>query len=351
MKVIFDCERMKYPFTGLFEYCHKLGNALQDTKETADVVGLYLRKGEQHFFKNTSLFINQNSLHKFIFPILPANVNVWHAAHQTSWYIPPKSRKIKVVVTVHDLNFLHEEKSENKRIKLLKKHQQTIDKADHIIAISEFTKQDILKHLNVEKPISVVYNGCDFEVYTNFDSPVYRPEKQFIFAIGTVIPKKNFHTLPCLLAGNELELVIAGKENSDYVKEILDEAKKHGVETRVHITGPISKEDKYWYYKNCTAFAFPSLAEGFGIPVIEAMNFGKPVFLSTRTSLPEIGGEHAYYFENFEPACMQNVFNKGMEHYLSTDPADKIRAHAQKFSWEKCADAHWQLYKSLTGES
>ncbi|KLT65300.1 hypothetical protein AB669_14735 [Pedobacter sp. BMA] len=341
---------MKYPFTGLFEYCHKLGIALSTKGKPDNEVILYLQQKDQYYFDKDLTFINQKSLHKVIFPSFNKEIKLWHTAHQTSWYVPPAGRKVVRVLTVHDLNFVYEEESESKRRKKLKKHQQTLDKADHIIAISEFTKQDILKHLKVDKPITVIYNGCDFEVYPDFDNPVYRPQKHFIFAIGTVIPKKNFHTLPCLLAGNDLELVISGKENSDYVKEILDEAKKQGVETRVHITGPITKEDKYWYYKNCTAFAFPSLAEGFGIPVIEAMNFGKPVFLSTRTSLPEIGGEHAYYFENFNREYMQNVFAKGMEHYLSTNPADKITAHARKFTWEKCAEAHWQLYHSLTGE-
>lgn len=351
MKIVFDCERMKYPFTGLFEYCHKLGLALRAEAEPEDKVILYLQKKDQHYFDYDFTFINQKSLHKIIFPSFSKEIILWHTTHQTSWYTPPAGRKVIRVLTVHDLNFIYEEKSEKKRLKKLKRHQQTIDKADHIIAISEFTKKDILKHLKVTRPISVIYNGCDFEVYPDFDAPVYRPEKQFIFAIGTVIPKKNFHTLPCLLVGNQFELVIAGKENTDYVSKIVAEAKKYGVENRVHITGPITKEDKYWYYKNCIAFAFPSLAEGFGIPVIEAMNFGKPVFLSTHTSLPEIGGDHAYYFENFDPNHMQHAFGAGMEHYNNTGPADKIRVHAQKFSWKKCAEAHWQLYHSMVREA
>jgi len=347
MKIVFDCERMKYPYTGLFEYCHKLGLSLQSEAQSTDEITLYLQQKDQHYFNEGFSFINQKSLHKVFFPAFSKEINLWHSAHQTSWYVPPAGRKVVRILTVHDLNFLYEEESESKRLKKLKKHQQTLDKADHIIAISEFTKQDILKHLKVSKPISVIYNGCDFEVYPDFDSPVFRPKKQFIFALGTVIPKKNFHTLPCLLVGNELELVIAGKENADYVIKIQAEAQKLGVQDRVHITGPVSKENKYWYYKNCAAFAFPSLAEGFGIPVIEAMNFGKPVFLSNKTSLPEIGGPYAYYFENFEQAHMQQVFSEGMVHYHETNPADKIIEHAKNFSWQKCAQAHWKLYHSV----
>ena len=347
MKIIFDCERMKYPYTGLFEYCHKLGTALRQTKAAKDEVALYLRKKDQVYFEKGSEFVNQHGLHKFIFPPLGGKVDIWHAAHQTSWYLPPASRKIKIVLTVHDLNFMHEEKSDVKRNQQLKKHQDTMDKADHIIAISEFTKQDILKYLKVDKPITVIYNGCDFEVYPDYDTPVFRPSKPFLFAIGTIIPKKNFHVLPALLVNSDYELILAGREDAAYVEKIRQEARKYGVESRLHILGPVSQEDKYWYYKNCTAFLFPSLAEGFGIPVIEAMNFGKPVFLSTRTSLPEIGGEHAYYFENFDTENMQKTFSEGMQHYKESNPSAEIIAHAQKFSWENCAEQHWKLYKSL----
>ncbi|RNL49614.1 glycosyltransferase family 4 protein [Pedobacter jejuensis] len=347
MKIVFDCERMKYPYTGLFEYCHKLASALKSAASINDDVVLYLQQKDQHFFSRSFDFINQKSFHKVLFPAFSKDIKLWHTTHQTSWYMPPGNRKVRRLITVHDLNFIYEEESEKKRGRKLKKHQELIDKADHIVAISEFTKQDILKYLVVKKPISVIYNGCDFEVYPEFNIPVYKPTNSFIFTIGTVIPKKNFHTLPCLLVNNNFQLIISGKENEDYVKEILAEAKRYDVLDRVHITGPISKEDKYWYYKNCSAFAFPSLAEGFGIPVIEAMNFGKPVFLSTCTSLPEIGGEHAYYFPNFEPNSMQKAFDQGMEHYKNTQPAEKIKQHAQQFSWETCAKAHWALYKSL----
>ena len=77
-----------------------------------------------------------------------------------------------------------------------------------------------------------------------------------------------------------------------------------GLEERIILPGEISDMDKYWLYKNCEAFVFPSMYEGFGLPVIEAMNFGKPVFLSTFSSLPEVGGKYALYWENFDSQLM-----------------------------------------------
>ena len=126
------------------------------------------------------------------------------------------------------------------------------------------------------------------------------------------------------------------------------EAAAYGVSDRIHIIGPIGEEDKYWYFSHCKAFVFPSISEGFGIPVIEAMHHGKPVFLSDKTSLPEIGGKFAYYFENFDPAYMQEVFHNGMAHYESTQPAALIRQHAGSFQWKDVAKQYLDIYRSLT---
>jgi glycosyltransferase involved in cell wall biosynthesis len=252
------------------------------------------------------------------------------------------------VLTIHDLNFLYEKKSAPKQQSYLKKVQRNIDRADHIVAISEFTRQDVLKHLKLNnKPISVIYNGCvvkSFPAYTNTEITASKP---FLFALGTVIPKKNFHVLVPLLKGNDHDLIIAGKADEAYKAFIMEQASLYGVADRVKIIGPVSNEDKYLYYKHCKAFLFPSLAEGFGIPVIEAMFFGKPVFLSAKTSLPEIGGNLAYYFENFEPEYMQKVFAEGLSHYEQTQPSQAIINHATQFSWEKCAKAYWAIYQSL----
>lgn len=347
MKIVFDCERMKYPFTGLYEYCHKLGNALQTTKHKEDSITLYVPENEIGSFNGGQEILVQSGLHKFAFPFVKNDLDLWHTCHQTSSYIPPVRRKIKKVMTIHDLNFLHEKKTEEKKMRDLKKHQARLNKVDHLIVISKFTKNDVLKYLDVKVPITVIYNGCDVEKFPLFDKPIYQPKKNFIFAIGTVNAKKNFHVLPNLLVHNDYELVIAGKEDLIYVEKIKAEAKKLNVDKRLHILGPIDQQNKYWYYNNCVAFAFPSLAEGFGIPVIEAMNFGKPVFISRLTSLPEIGGDSAYYFDSFEPVCMQDIFEKGMSHYREINPKNEIIAHAEQFNWKTCALEHWEIYRSL----
>jgi glycosyltransferase involved in cell wall biosynthesis len=155
--------------------------------------------------------------------------------------------------------------------------------------------------------------------------------------------QKGFHLLPALLKENNFGLVIAGIE-TPHKQKILEEAEKYNCLNRVHITGPVTDEDKAWYYKNCSAFLFPSIAEGFGLPVIEALHFGKPVFLSKFTSLPEVGGDAAYYFDNFEPGHMQSVFKNGMLDFIDRDRAQEMVAQADKFSWDRAASQYLDLY-------
>jgi glycosyltransferase involved in cell wall biosynthesis len=336
---------MKYPYTGLFEYCAQLGKALQANITEEDKIACYVPEQYVHYFEPHDCRIYKSS-HKF-FPPCTGGADIWHTTYQLSNYMQRK-RTMKNVLTVHDLNFLYE-KTSSKAGKYLKKLQKNVDKADYIIAISEFAKSDILNHVNVgNKPVTVIYNGCNVLEFPDYDTPVYRPAVPFLFSIGTVLPKKNFHALPCLLKNNDYELIVAGKGNVDYVQKIMDEAQKFGVENRVKMIGSVNAEDKYWYLKNCTAFLFPSLAEGFGIPPIEAMYFGKPTFLSTKTSLPEIGGQYAYYFDDFEPENMRAVFEAGMAHYAQTNPASSIIRHAAQFNWVKSANEYWNVYKSVT---
>jgi glycosyltransferase involved in cell wall biosynthesis len=347
MHLILDCERMRHAYTGLFEYCERLGLALQLCLNAEDTIAYYIPdKKYEHYFGRKYEHIVRKSLHK----MLPVRINktaVWHTTYQMSNYMKNDDRKIRKVLTIHDLNFLYEKSSLPEIKKCLKTVQANIDRADHIITISEFVKNDILNHLKTDSCISVIYNGCNVLEFPDYNTPSYRPANPFLFSLGTVEPKKNFHVLPCLLKNNDYEWIIAGKENGDYVNKIMEEAKKYGNNDRIKLLGAVSAKDKYWYLKNCTAFLFPSLAEGFGIPPVEAMYFGKPVFLSTGTSLPEIGGEYAYYFSDFDPENMCASFESGMNHYLQAKPEPEVKKWANQFNWENSAKEYRKIYDSL----
>jgi glycosyltransferase involved in cell wall biosynthesis len=346
--VLIDCERTKYPNTGLYHFCMNLGNALLEQADPSkEEIFLYLLKKQQGLFGKNIHYVTQHKWHKFFQPFTK-QFDVWHCTYQGSSY-RPFNKKTKVVLTIHDLNFLIERKKEPGKIKKYTlQAQQNIDRADHIVCISDFTRRMVLDNMKVNsKPVEVIYNGCNINEFPGFDKPVYKPLRPFIFSIGTVLPKKNFHVLPCLLKNNDYELVISGIINKEYEQKIFKEARMQGVEHRIKLTGPVPEESKYWYYKNCLAFAFPSLAEGFGFPLVEAMYYGKPVFASTLTSLPEIGGDLAWYFDSFEPAAMQHSFEQGMQQYSSTNPSEAIHKRAMEFNWANAARYYLSVYRSL----
>jgi len=349
-KVIVDCERMKYPFTGLYYYCLHLAKNLQQTNPANRALCFYTRPQTETVFEN-SCTVEQHSLHKFLLPSLKP-FSIWHATFQGTMYYPWR-RKIKVVLTVHDLNFLYDEsKTKAKKQKYLKQLAAKIKRADHVVAISNFVLQDIEKHISLKgKPHSVIYNGCTITEIENLVAPAAAPDVPFLFAVGTIVDKKNFHVLPGLLQQNNYQLIIAGVTNSEeYKQKIIETAAALGVQDRVVFAGPVSENDKQWYLKNCVAFVFPSIAEGFGLPVIEALYFEKPVLLSNHTSLPEIGGDAAYYFKNFEPAHMQQVLVDALNHFDLNNGGPKAKQRALLFDWRKSAEQYHEVYDSLLSE-
>lgn len=333
-------------YNGLYHFCYQLGKHLALEAPRDMQLHFYVPKAQRGFFGNSVDYVTQYSLHKY-FHQLTSRFDIWHVATTLSWY-RPYGGKTKNIYTIHDLNFLQEEEyTPSVRKKYLSLIQQRIDRADYLTFISEFARTQTSEYLKPgDKPYSIIYNGCNIPE-SRVRTPAYVPQNPFLFSIGQFHSRKNFHVLPALLAGNSYELLIAGLNDFPYTEKVIREAKNFNVECRLKLLGAISQEEKFWYYKNCLAFIFPSIGEGFGLPVLEAMYFGKPVFLSKFTSLPEIGGDAAYYFENFDPHCMQEAFERGMNHYTSSHPQQKIMDRAMKFTWENSANAYLNVYRSF----
>lgn len=348
-RILFDCERMKYPNTGLYHFCLHLGSALlRQADPEQEEIAFYLPDAEQKVFGDSCTYITQKSYHKLVFPSL-RTFDIWHCTFQGSNYRPLRFQA-KEVFTIHDLNFLYEHSERPEKIKRsLRKMQQLVDRASAICTISEYVKNDLQRHLDLgNKPVHVIFNGCNIDTTVALQPPAYTPSAPFLFTVGTIMRKKNFHVLPALLLHNDYQLLIAGiTQEEDYAALILQEAERLGVADRLVFPGAISENDKCWYLQHCTAFSFPSLAEGFGLPVIEAMAYGKPVFLSKATSLPEIGGSVAYYFDSFEPEAMSQSLQQGLDHYRRENPQALIKERAAGFNWDTAARQYIQLYRSL----
>lgn len=352
--IILDCDLMNHPNSGLYHYCLNIGLRVnqQLERERKEPMKMYVPKAEKFSFAKPSHTIVEKSWHKFFKPFM-IGCKVWHAPFQSGRIVPDKKSypNVKVLLTIHDLNPLHEGKPLEEQKKSIAHTQSLIDRSDAIVCISEFTKADVLQNCNTgNKPLYVIHNGIHrVNIPSQTKSPERKIERPFIFGMGYVNTKKNYHVLLPLLKHNPgIEMVIAGRlDEPDYIETIHKTAAKMGVSERLHLTGPVSEDDKAWYLSNCMAFVHPSLAEGFGAPVVEAMLFGKPLFLSNLTSLPEIGGDAAFYFNGFDDEHMQAVFKDGMQRFHNENMSSIVINRGKFFDWEKSAAQYLKVYQSL----
>jgi glycosyltransferase involved in cell wall biosynthesis len=349
-KIILDCDLMRYRDSGLYHYCLNLGLYVQEAlqAEGRDIIAFYVPPAERESFGKNSRVITERKWHNRYFNPHIWDCNIWHAPFQ-SGRIPRLKKSTKVLLTIHDLNCLHEGKTQKEKKHSLQKTQQLIDRADALVCISAHCKKDVMENMDTHGiPVYIIHNGTH-QVACPPPGPVaYKPSRPFVFSMGYVNRKKNFHVLLPLVQDKELELLIAGKhDEADYIHKITKLANELGITDRVKLLGPVSEADKAWYLAHCEAFLMPSLAEGFGAPVVEAMKFGKPIFLSSLTSLPEIGGEAAFYFPDFEAANMQSVFEAGMQKFSTNGMAQKVMERSCLFNWEQKAKEYISVYRSL----
>lgn len=354
MSAIFlDCDLMRFPNSGLYHYCLNIGIEVHKLLENDNnySIKMYVPEAEKNSFDSGMYVVAEKKWHKLWAPHL-LGCKVWHTPFQSGRMVlnTKKHPNIKTLLTIHDLNPLHEGQPFEVQKKSIAHTQSLIDRNDAIVCISEFTRQDVVKNCDVgNKPLYVIHNGIH---RVNNPERVNAPKdfkRPFLFGMGYVNRKKNYHTLLALLVHNaDVELVVAGRlDEPDYVSLINDEAQRMGVADRLHLTGPVSEDDKAWYLKNCFAFVHPSLAEGFGAPVVEAMLFGKPLFLSNLTSLPEIGGDAGFYFRSFDGEHMHQVFKEGMQRFESTNMSALVTKRGEWFNWKKSAQEYLKVYQSL----
>ncbi len=281
-------------------------------------------------------------------------------------YIPrfaPSS--VKKIATIFDMSFLHfPEMFEKKDLwQLTNGTKFTAENADQIVTISNSSKKDILQdyHLAKEK-VTVIYPGFDQTKFKmkkkngSFSSEnekvkieeakkKYQIKNNYIIYIGTIQPRKNLVRLTEAFARIEgnLQLVIAGKTTGEgqqgwKFEEILATPKRLQVEDRVKFPGFVETYDLVHLLSGAEAFILPSLYEGFGIPVAEAMATGTPVIVSNVSSLPEVVGNagiliNPYSIDQIEQAIRVMV----TDHKLRQKYSKLGLIQAQKFSWEKAA--------------
>ena len=344
MRILIDLSILKNVHCGLGQVALNYGYFFRDMYQPVEGEEIFLLVPESFIgaFGDKVHYVRARKIYRIMPWLLWVRFDVWHAIHQLSRYRPFARH---YVLTIHDFNFVYE-KNGAKVQSYLNKIQAKVDRADVITAISEFAKEETLRYMHTNKPVQVIYNGIERIDLT----PEKAPEgirQPYLFSIGEIKPKKNFHVLVEMMQYMpDMQLYIAGNNSTPYAAQIEKMITDKGL-TNVHLLGKVSAEEKVWLYRHCEAFVFPSLFEGFGLPVVEAMLFRKPVICSHETSLIEIGGKHVSFFEKGYPAeASAQLIRQAIE--TSTEKRlDDAYAYATSFSWTHHMQAYLSLYRSL----
>ncbi|MDA9555257.1 glycosyltransferase family 4 protein [Pelobium sp.] len=320
MKIGFEAKRAFKNFTGLGNYARSVIKTLVEVYP------------EEHFFAYTTDPV-QNSRTNFLFSypnlfIKSAPIkwlkSYWRSFgiikdlkndgidiyHGLSHEIPSGLKKhgIKSVVTIHDLIYLRYPqyfKSIDRKIYDFK-FKSACQNADRIIAISEQTKQDIIHFFSTpEDKIEVVYQGCDPIFYVpqkeeklDVVKTKYQLSDDFLLCVGTIENRKNQLLILRALADlpSHIQLVLVGKHTS-YQQILQDFISLNQLQNRVHFLQNVDFLDLPSIYQLAKIFVYPSKFEGFGIPILEALNCGVPVIAATGSCLEEAGGPDSLYIQ------------------------------------------------------
>lgn len=345
-KILVNLCDLANPTCGFGQIALNYGRQFSENSKDVHFIFLVPDNSWCSFGEDVDYVVIQGFLHK-CFPFLLPKADVWHSVNQQQKLLRLSS-DTKFVFTIHDLNFLVEKKPSKAKSKLAK-IQRFVDKAKVITTISHYVADDIRKNLDLKgKEVRVIYNGVERIDDLQGEKPGFASNRPFFFTIGQIREKKNFHVLLDVMHSfPNYDLYICGDDHFDYAQLIRDQIHEKKL-TNVFLTGKISQNEKVWLYKNCEAFLFPSRVEGFGLPVIEAMQFGKAVFSSDCSSLPEVCGGHAVMWNNFKPEYMvQSIRNNLPGFYDNKERIAQMREYANSFSYEKHIQGYLDLYKEL----
>lgn len=264
----------------------------------------------------------------------------------------PRFSPVPSAISIMDLSYLHfPELFKSSDLYQLKNWTRySAEKAEMIFTISEASKHDIMKIYKIpESKITVTYPGIKFDEKQKSAPMVdvhkaYNISRRYLLFVGTLQPRKNivrlfeaFKVLKTQKKYDDLELVIVGKKGWLF-DEILVAPTQLGIDQSVKFLDFIPDKDMSSLYKHAQCFVLPSLYEGFGLPVLEAMTYDCPVVTSNISSLPEAGGDAALYFDPTNVSDIAKTIDKVLSNEkLRQDMIKKGQSQVKKFSWEKTA--------------
>jgi glycosyltransferase involved in cell wall biosynthesis len=287
-----------------------------------------------------------------------SGVNIYHGL---SHELPADIHRARVrsVVTMHDIIFVHHPElytAADRRLYTLK-YKQSCHAADRIIAISEQTRADLVNEWNIDPAkIEVIYQGCDPQFGVEASPEVraevrarYHLPDRYILSVGSIEERKNLMlTVQAMVEGRlDMHLVAVGR-HTPYADRIMEYATAHGIANRISMHHNARFEDLPAVYQMADGFVYTSLFEGFGIPILEALNSRVPVITSAGGVFPETGGDACIYVNPFSVEEMTEALHSVLEDSaLRTDMIARGTAHAARFAEPLIARNLTRLYRSL----
>jgi len=286
-----------------------------------------------------------------------AGVDLFHATE----HLLPRLSSIRTVFTLHDLIFLFHPETHKplNRWFLTLMMPRFLRAADAIIAVSECTKRDAIRFYGIpEENITVIYEGVNprfrpvgpeamAAVRARYDLP-----EHFILYVGTIEPRKNLTVLLEAFSNLQsaicnLHLVFVGKKGWLY-EGFFRRLRELGLEDRVIFTGYVPDEDLPAIYSAAELFVFPSLYEGFGLPVLEAMACGTPVVCSNTSSLPEVAGDAALLVDPTDVCALAGAMERALrDETLRATLRVRGIERARRFTWARAAQETMQVYENV----
>jgi glycosyltransferase involved in cell wall biosynthesis len=285
-------------------------------------------------------------------------VDIFHA---TDFVLPPTRRRTRALLTVHDLSFVRVPAAASPRLRayLDRVVPDSVGRADHILADSQATKDDLVSLYKVsEGKVTVLLSGVDARFRHAADSLLmtirsrYGLQRPFILSVGTIQPRKNYtrliHAFVWLRQkGYDLDLVIVGGRGwlEDSIYQTVQDTR---MQEYVHFIGYADENDLPPLYSAAECLAFPSLYEGFGLPILEAMACGTPVVTSNVSSLPEVAGDAALIVDPYDTESIAHAIQRLLDDTtLRSHLVQKGYKRAGHFSWDESARKLRQIYGNM----
>ncbi len=374
MRIGFDAKRAFFNRSGLGNYSRWYIDALTKFHPENEYFLYKLKEDKGIEFeglKHCEIISPSSTIHK-VWPNFwrtkgitkDINLNGLDIFHGLSHELPIGIHKTKAasIVTMHDAIFMRfpELYDYTYRAIFKKKYSHALKYADGIVAISEQSKSDIVDYFNVDpNRIKVIYQGCN-QIYYN-DATIELKEKirlkynlpeSFIFYVGTIEPRKNLLGVFEAMVQAKIDMpIVAVGRATKYLDKIKGFITKNKLENKAMFLHNVETEELPAMYQMATVFAYPSLFEGFGIPILEALNSGTPVITSKGSCFPEVGGNAAQYAQYGNTEELAEVLERVLsDSNLQNEMAVKGKQQALLFREEEVTKELLTYYSKILSQ-